>query len=147
MPFFKDTKEEISQKTKSSLNKEERKKYKDNEIFYMPLTDEIFPNYEEYISRTLLYKQKIWTCKYTNRSNLTYMAALSSEENFIYSLLFSKYDPIIIKQFCCFSENSKDVKIKKGIKTSEDLCTEIYDFFFENFIKGEKVILEIGSNL
>ena len=36
--------------------------------------------FSEYLQRMLLYRQKIWTCKYTGKTNCTYEEALACED-------------------------------------------------------------------
>ncbi|XP_078172356.1 DDT domain-containing protein isoform X2 [Carex rostrata] len=48
-------------------------------VFQVRFTKEIFRDYQEYLKRLNLYRQRIWTCKVTGKSNLTYEEALVSE--------------------------------------------------------------------
>lgn len=48
-------------------------------VFQVRFTKEIFRDYEEYLKRINLYRQRVWTCKYTGKINLTYEEALVSE--------------------------------------------------------------------
>ncbi|VFQ89224.1 unnamed protein product [Cuscuta campestris] len=49
-------------------------------VFQVKFTKEIFRDYDDYVKRINLYRQRIWTCKLTGKSNLTYAEALASEE-------------------------------------------------------------------
>ncbi|KAL8199988.1 hypothetical protein R6Q57_011327 [Mikania cordata] len=49
-------------------------------VFQIRFTKEIFRDYCEYLKRINLYRQRIWTCKSTGKSNLTYEEALVSEK-------------------------------------------------------------------
>ncbi|KAK9073932.1 hypothetical protein SSX86_006526 [Deinandra increscens subsp. villosa] len=49
-------------------------------VFQIRFTKEIFHDYCEYLKRINLYRQRIWTCKSTGKSNLTYEEALVSEK-------------------------------------------------------------------
>ncbi|RAL39826.1 hypothetical protein DM860_013027 [Cuscuta australis] len=49
-------------------------------VFQVKFTKEIFRDYDDYVKRVNLYRQRIWTCKLTGKSNLTYAEALASEE-------------------------------------------------------------------
>ncbi|XP_024534608.1 DDT domain-containing protein DDB_G0282237 [Selaginella moellendorffii] len=49
------------------------------EVFQVRFTKEIFRDYQEYLNRMKLYRQKVWTCKVTGKTNLDYEQALSSE--------------------------------------------------------------------
>ncbi|KAM7513937.1 hypothetical protein LguiA_003520 [Lonicera macranthoides] len=49
-------------------------------VFQVRFTKEIFRDYGEYLNRINLYRQRVWTCKVTGKSNLTYEEALVSEK-------------------------------------------------------------------
>lgn len=49
-------------------------------VFQVRFTKEIFRDYGEYLSRINLYRQRVWTCKVTAKTNLTYEEALVSEK-------------------------------------------------------------------
>ncbi|KAK1439538.1 hypothetical protein QVD17_05358 [Tagetes erecta] len=49
-------------------------------VFQIRFTKEIFRDYLEYLKRINLYRQRVWTCKSTGKSNLTYEEALVSEK-------------------------------------------------------------------
>ncbi|KAJ8769191.1 hypothetical protein K2173_000966 [Erythroxylum novogranatense] len=49
-------------------------------VYQVRFTKEIFLNYQEYLNRINLYRQRIWTCKTTGKTNLTYEEALVSEK-------------------------------------------------------------------
>lgn len=48
-------------------------------VFQVRFTKEIFRDYREYLKRINLYRQRVWTCKVTGKTNLTYEEALVSE--------------------------------------------------------------------
>ncbi|XAR73096.1 hypothetical protein NMG60_11006939 [Bertholletia excelsa] len=48
-------------------------------VFQVRFTKEIFRDYDEYLNRINLYRQRVWTCKITGKTNLTYEEALVSE--------------------------------------------------------------------
>ncbi|KAI4310850.1 hypothetical protein MLD38_035797 [Melastoma candidum] len=50
-----------------------------NPVFQVRFTKEIFLDYQEYLHRVDLYRRRLWTCKVTGKSNLTYEEALVSE--------------------------------------------------------------------
>ncbi|XP_011628822.1 DDT domain-containing protein DDB_G0282237 isoform X1 [Amborella trichopoda] len=50
-------------------------------IFIIRFTNEIFMNYDAYLKRINLYRQRVWTCKITGKSGLTYEEALVSEQH------------------------------------------------------------------
>ncbi|XP_048128723.1 DDT domain-containing protein DDB_G0282237 isoform X4 [Rhodamnia argentea] len=52
-------------------------------VFQIRFTKEIFRDYQEYLNRINLYRQRLWTCKISGKSNLTYEEALVSEKRAI----------------------------------------------------------------
>ncbi|KAL6634162.1 hypothetical protein ACP70R_026833 [Stipagrostis hirtigluma subsp. patula] len=50
-------------------------------VFQIRFTKEIFRDYQEYLKRLNLYRQRVWTCKSSRKSNLTFEEALVSEHN------------------------------------------------------------------
>ncbi|XP_059656268.1 uncharacterized protein LOC132303151 isoform X2 [Cornus florida] len=48
-------------------------------VFQVRFTKEIYRDYSEYLNRINLYRQRIWTCKVTGKTNFTYEEALVSE--------------------------------------------------------------------
>ncbi|TKW04497.1 hypothetical protein SEVIR_7G113400v4 [Setaria viridis] len=50
------------------------------EVFQIRFTKEIFRDYQEYLNRLNLYRQKVWTCEVSGKSNLTYEEALVCEQ-------------------------------------------------------------------
>ncbi|KAK9735204.1 hypothetical protein RND81_04G190700 [Saponaria officinalis] len=49
-------------------------------VFQIRFTKEIFRDYQAYLKRLNLYRQRVWTCKVTGKGNLTYEEALVSEQ-------------------------------------------------------------------
>ncbi|RLM65315.1 hypothetical protein C2845_PM16G08200 [Panicum miliaceum] len=49
-------------------------------VFQIRFTKEIFRYYQEYLNRLNLYRQKVWTCEVSGKSNLTYEEALVCEK-------------------------------------------------------------------
>ncbi|KAK6923317.1 WSTF/Acf1/Cbp146 [Dillenia turbinata] len=48
-------------------------------VFQVRFTKEIFQDYREYLKRINPYRQRVWTCKVSGKTNLTYEEALVSE--------------------------------------------------------------------
>lgn len=48
-------------------------------VFQIRFTKEIFTDYSEYLRRLNFYRRKVWMCKFTGKSNLTYEEALVCE--------------------------------------------------------------------
>ncbi|KAJ7551855.1 hypothetical protein O6H91_06G032400 [Diphasiastrum complanatum] len=51
----------------------------DEPVFHIRFTKEVIREYQEYLHRINLYRQKVWTCKVTGKQSLTYEQALLSE--------------------------------------------------------------------
>ncbi|KAM1098999.1 hypothetical protein TB2_005526 [Malus domestica] len=49
-------------------------------VYQVRTTKEIFRDYNEYLNRINLYRQRIWMCKVSGKTNLTYEEALLSED-------------------------------------------------------------------
>ncbi|XP_009122481.1 DDT domain-containing protein DDB_G0282237 [Brassica rapa] len=49
-------------------------------VYQVRLTKEIFRDYQMYLKRINLYRQRVWTCKSTGKTSLTYEEALDSEK-------------------------------------------------------------------
>ncbi|XP_058731136.1 uncharacterized protein LOC131602927 [Vicia villosa] len=49
-------------------------------VYQVRFTKEIFRNYSDYLSRLNLYRQRVWACKVTGKTGLTYEEALVSEQ-------------------------------------------------------------------
>uniref|UniRef100_H2YIC6 WAC domain-containing protein n=1 Tax=Ciona savignyi TaxID=51511 RepID=H2YIC6_CIOSA len=52
----------------------------EDEVFYCPLTHEIFIDYDDFYDRTILCNSLVWSCSITDRPNLTYQEALDCEK-------------------------------------------------------------------
>ncbi|XP_050205450.1 uncharacterized protein LOC126655355 isoform X2 [Mercurialis annua] len=58
------------------------KDLKPNELVYqVRFTKEIFRDYQMYLNRLNLYRQRIWSCKISGKAHLTFEEALVSEKN------------------------------------------------------------------
>ncbi|TVU29702.1 hypothetical protein EJB05_21281, partial [Eragrostis curvula] len=73
MPHFKRTPFSLLEPPKDLDPKEK--------VFQIRFTKEIFRDYQEYLKRLNLYRQRVWTCKVSGKSNLTFEEALVSEHN------------------------------------------------------------------
>lgn len=51
------------------------------DVFYIPHTGEIFPDYESYSQRMAFYSMKVFQCELTGKSGLDYFQALDSERS------------------------------------------------------------------
>ena len=48
-------------------------------VYQIRFTGEVFSFYEDYIARLTLYRERVWACARTGKSNLTYEEAAISE--------------------------------------------------------------------
>lgn len=55
-------------------------------VYQVRFTKEIFRNYHEYLNRVNLYRNRVWMCKSTGKTNLTYEEALVSEKHAVEKL-------------------------------------------------------------
>eukprot|EP00897_Mesotaenium_endlicherianum_P005892 jgi/Mesen1/5330/ME000266S04517 len=49
------------------------------QVFCIRYTEEVFRDYERYIQKVSMYRQRLWTCKATGKAGLTFEEALLSE--------------------------------------------------------------------
>ncbi|KAK2384943.1 hypothetical protein P8452_39748 [Trifolium repens] len=52
----------------------------DEHVYQVRFTKEIFRDYQDYLNRLNLYRQRVWACKATGKTGLTYEEALVSEQ-------------------------------------------------------------------
>eukprot|EP01080_Neovahlkampfia_damariscottae_P009891 gene9891-2213_t len=131
------TNEEIEQFTIDKIK--DIDKWRDKEVFMIGMTNEIFLDYEDYVNRVILYKQQVWICKYTGRKNLSYMAAINSEQKHVERIYFSRIPKYIIYPMIkILHDNKNDVN---------DIINFIYEYFDNNYIFGEELYCEIEKNI
>uniref|UniRef100_A0A1B0DH02 Uncharacterized protein n=1 Tax=Phlebotomus papatasi TaxID=29031 RepID=A0A1B0DH02_PHLPP len=105
---------------------------KDNEeVFYCPITKEVFRKHEDYFERVMLINSMLWTCALTGKTSLTYTEALESEQNARETLCnFSKPIKTAVVIICSYTRRS-------GMM---DLIEELYSYMKDRYFKGEEVI-------
>eukprot|EP00250_Pteridium_aquilinum_P010427 c1937_g1_i1 orf=457-2190(+) len=99
-------------------------------VFQVRLTKEIFKDYEEYLKHINLYRQRIWTCKYTGKSNLTYEEALDSEGKATER----------VQQFPREFMGPVLQLVQFSMLRLEDLVSAILKAFKDRFVPGEEVV-------
>jgi hypothetical protein len=52
----------------------------DEHVYQVRFTKEIFRDYQDYLNRLNLYRQRVWACKATGKTGFTYEEALVSEQ-------------------------------------------------------------------
>ncbi|XP_052121345.1 bromodomain adjacent to zinc finger domain protein 1A isoform X2 [Frankliniella occidentalis] len=113
----------------------ERKKpppdlHSSDEVFYCPLTKEIFRDYEEYCERIILCNSLVWQCSLTGRPQLTFEEALKSEQNAKQNL---KDFPMELKVPVLYLASKTH---RTGIL---DLVEDIYIYVRDRYFVGETV--------
>ncbi|KAK1299560.1 hypothetical protein QJS10_CPB13g00885 [Acorus calamus] len=125
----------------------------DEQVFQVRFTKEIFIDYQEYLNRLNIYRQRVWTCKVTGKTNLTYEEALVSEQRAIEKVQeFPQELMVPVLQMIQYSTLNLN-----------DLVNTIYKKLQEHFLEGAelygrkdesvcackilKVIEEEGSNV
>ncbi|KAG6499672.1 DDT domain-containing protein DDB_G0282237-like [Zingiber officinale] len=98
----------------------------DESIFQIRFTKELFRDYEEYLKRLNLYRQRVWTCRVSGKSNLTYEEALVSEHHATEKVQEFPKDFIApVLQMIQFS-----------IANLTDLVNELYDKLQDSLFEG-----------
>lgn len=113
----------------------ERKKppkdlHSSDEVFYCPLTKEIFRDYEEYCERIILCNSLVWQCSLTGRPQLTFEEALKSEQNAKQNL---KDFPMELKVPVLYLASKTH---RTGIL---DLVEDVYIYVRDRYFVGETV--------
>nr|XP_002126456.1 bromodomain adjacent to zinc finger domain protein 1A isoform X1 [Ciona intestinalis] len=102
----------------------------EDEVFYCPLTHEIFFDYDEFYDRTILCNSLVWSCSITDRPNLTFQEALDSEKAAKKKLA---HFPISIQKPLLYL-----VSIA-GRSRIDELSDVIYSFMKDRYFVGELV--------
>ncbi|XP_068658657.1 uncharacterized protein [Aristolochia californica] len=101
----------------------------DEQVWQVRFTKEIFRSYEEYLKRMRLYCKRVWTCKVTGKTQLTYEEAVVSENQANEKTLeFPKEFIPHVLRFIQFSTLSLD-----------DLVAMIYEKLKDCFVEGEEL--------
>lgn len=99
-------------------------------VFQVRSTKEIFKDYEEYLKHVNLYRQRVWTCKYSGKSNLTYEEALESERKTTEK----------VQQFPREFMGPVLQLVQYSMLRIEDLVSAILKAFRDRFVPGEDVV-------
>ncbi|EMR10017.1 hypothetical protein PNEG_01772 [Pneumocystis murina B123] len=109
----------------------------DQQVWYIPITQEVFTEYDDYLTRMDFYNEKIFMCEITGHTNMTYFQAYQSE-------LMHARD---IEE--TFPESLKEPvlrKIQLSLTTRIDyLVDEIYDQFKKDYYPGESLICTLAG--
>lgn len=108
-----------------------------DEVFYCPLTQEVFTDYEQFFERTILCNSLVWSCSITHRPNMTYQEALDSEK-------------AARKKFQNFPKHLQKpvlylVKLMQKSRL-EELSDAMATFIKKRFFIGEQVEVKVKSS-
>ncbi|ONK57685.1 uncharacterized protein A4U43_C09F3020 [Asparagus officinalis] len=95
-------------------------------VYQIRFTKEVLRDYQEYLNRLNLYRQRVWTCKTTGKTNLTYEQALVSERRAAEK----------VQQFPKELMNPVLQMIQYSTLTLKDLVDTIYSKFREHLFEG-----------
>ncbi|MCJ1478129.1 hypothetical protein MMC13_006805 [Lambiella insularis] len=111
--------------------------FEDQEIWVIEATEEVFTNYNDYLTRMEYYKQKRFICEITGHSGMDFFAALQSENEASHEIddAFpdSLREPILRK--VQFSTKSR----------IDNLVDYIFEEFKQDFYPGESVVVVLNS--
>lgn len=102
------------------------------------------PMYSEYVNRVILYKQQIWTCKYTNKSRLTFEEALRCERKFLYRLIHDQFNRHILKPICELVR-TMNVVLSTNMNLSV-VAEDMFNRYTSQFLDGEEVMCQFTLN-
>lgn len=109
----------------------------DQQVWYIPITQEVFTEYDDYLTRMDFYNEKIFMCEITGHTNMTYFQAYQSE--LIHSRDVEKTFPESLKEPVLR-------KIQLSLTTRIDyLVDEIYDQFKKDYYPGESLICTLAG--
>jgi hypothetical protein len=98
-------------------------------VWAIRYTGEVFPVYEQYIERLMLYRRRIWTCEFTNQANLTFEEALMSE------LSATSY----IEKFPQTHFKVLLEKIQFSTSRIEELVQTVHTYYSDHYMPGEEL--------
>ncbi|VDM48662.1 unnamed protein product [Toxocara canis] len=109
----------------------------DDQVFYLPVTNEVFTTHEAFFQRQITLNSMVWSCARTGKSGLTYEEALESEKNAQEALeTFPDYfgRPILYLV--------ERLSLRGRL---DDLVNDIYYFVKDRYFVGEEVIYTSGQ--
>eukprot|EP00002_Diphylleia_rotans_P036476 TRINITY_DN8040_c0_g1_i4.p1 TRINITY_DN8040_c0_g1~~TRINITY_DN8040_c0_g1_i4.p1 ORF type:complete len:558 (+),score=139.80 TRINITY_DN8040_c0_g1_i4:45-1718(+) len=101
---------------------------REESLFLYPYTGEVFDTYEDYIEKLYFYKEKQFSCRFTGKSNLTFVEAYYSERDIIKSL--QRFPATHVVPLIEIIHNSP--------LNLEDLVDYVYKRFCWEFVPGEE---------
>ncbi|XP_024383806.1 uncharacterized protein [Physcomitrium patens] len=101
----------------------------DEDVFKVRFTKEVFRDYKEYLSCMKFYRRRLWTCKVSGKTNLTYEEALVSERKATEK----------VQQFPKEFMGPVLRMVHLSPLRVDELVDRIYKIFKERFVPGEEV--------
>uniref|UniRef100_A0A914HKS5 WAC domain-containing protein n=1 Tax=Globodera rostochiensis TaxID=31243 RepID=A0A914HKS5_GLORO len=106
------------------------------EIFYLPSTNEVFLEYDDYFERMIQLNSSCWNCTITGRASLTYDEALKSEQDAIEQInTFPAYLEVPILFL---------VHRFTGRARLDELVSDVTTFMRDRYFMDEKVTYRQG---
>eukprot|EP00884_Botryococcus_braunii_P006907 jgi/Botrbrau1/16217/Bobra.0066s0004.1 len=102
----------------------------EKKLWVLRPTGELFDNYEDYLAQFGRLRQRIWTCNYTGKTNLTYEECLVSEEK----------ARALLQTFPDAFQGPVLQLVHHNTLRLEDLAQCIVAHFRERFVPGEEVL-------
>uniref|UniRef100_A0A183CFR9 WAC domain-containing protein n=1 Tax=Globodera pallida TaxID=36090 RepID=A0A183CFR9_GLOPA len=108
------------------------------EIFYLPSTNEVFLEYDDYFERMIQLNSSCWNCTITGRASLTYDEALKSEQDAIEQInTFPAYLEVPILFL---------VHRFTGRARLDELVSDVTTFMRDRYFMDEKVTYRQGMS-
>ncbi|CAK9304282.1 unnamed protein product [Gordionus sp. m RMFG-2023] len=108
----------------------------DEEVFFCPLTQEIFRDYEEFFERIIVCNSLVWTCSISGRFGLTYHEALESEQKALKCL--ESFPESLQKPILYLASLTQ-----RG--TLNDMCDDVFIFARDRYFVDETVHITING--
>ncbi|KAF2292108.1 hypothetical protein GH714_011870 [Hevea brasiliensis] len=113
-------------------------------VYQVRFTKEIFRDYQMYLNRTNLYRQRTWSCKISGKANLTFEEALVSEKHVAEKVLVASDN--LQQNDCPLFSDLVNCHID-GMLSLKDLADTIATKLQENLFVGAELHGEKGGGL
>eukprot|EP00899_Mesostigma_viride_P003923 jgi/Mesvir1/13531/Mv24050-RA.1 len=104
----------------------------EQEVFCVRFTGELFKDYSLYSQRMSLYRQRVWSCKFSGKGGMTYEEALVCENSF--SQRIQGFPEAFEKPVLQMVQHSQ--------MRTEELVRVVYDRLKDEYVPGEVVTYE-----
>nr|CAG8633848.1 1070_t:CDS:10 [Entrophospora candida] len=122
--------------TSQELELIDSEEQKEQQVWLIPYTGQIFLDYSEYLKNIALYNQPLWQCAVTGKLNLTYADALESEK---------KHREQLDEKFPNGLKKPILEIVQFSAERLDDLVTIIFESFKEHYTIGEIVTVVIDG--